>query len=42
MRGTDTHNERLVFLDDILGEEGFKGIRSNEGASFPSPPLHAS
>ncbi|KAK4700203.1 hypothetical protein P7C70_g6048, partial [Phenoliferia sp. Uapishka_3] len=28
---TDTHNERLVFLDDILGEEGFKGIQSNEG-----------
>ncbi|KAL8277172.1 hypothetical protein RQP46_010420 [Phenoliferia psychrophenolica] len=34
---TDTHNERLVFLDDILGEEGFKGIQSNEG--WPSAGL---
>lgn len=35
----DTHNERLVFLDDILGREGFEGIESNEGTpfSFVSP-----
>ncbi|KAM0750332.1 Phosphodiest-domain-containing protein [Meredithblackwellia eburnea MCA 4105] len=34
---TDTHNERLVFLDDILGEEGFAGIEHNEG--WPSAGL---
>ena len=28
-----THNERLVFLDDILGPEGFAGIWRNEGSS---------
>lgn len=28
---TSTDNERLVFLDDILGEEGFAGIEHNEG-----------
>ncbi|KAI5478563.1 type I phosphodiesterase/nucleotide pyrophosphatase/phosphate transferase family protein [Pseudohyphozyma bogoriensis] len=31
---TDTHNERIVFLDDILGEEGFKGIARSEGLRF--------
>lgn len=30
----DTHNERLIFLDDILGKEGFEGISSNEGPSL--------
>lgn len=34
---TDTHNERLVFLDDILGPEGFAGIERNEG--WPSAGL---
>lgn len=34
---TDTHNERLVFLDDILGKEGFEGIASQEG--WPSAGL---
>jgi len=34
---TDTHNERLVFLDDILGKEGFAGIQSQEG--WPSAGL---
>jgi predicted AlkP superfamily pyrophosphatase or phosphodiesterase len=36
---TSTHNERLVFLDDILGEEGWKGVASNEGTSDFSPSL---
>lgn len=31
---TETHDERLVFLDDILGEEGWKGIARNEGPFF--------
>lgn len=35
--GSDTHNERLVFLDDILGPEGFAGIKHNEGTCFPFP-----
>ena len=35
---TSTDNERLVFLDDILGKEGFEGIERNEGkfALLPS------
>lgn len=32
-----THNERLVFLDSILGQEGWNGIERNEGASFRLP-----
>lgn len=32
-----THNERLVFLDDILGEEGWNGIERNEGAFYLLP-----
>lgn len=27
----DSHNERIVLLDDILGHKGFKGIKSSEG-----------
>ncbi|KAK4052450.1 hypothetical protein OIV83_002252 [Microbotryomycetes sp. JL201] len=34
---TSTANERLVFLDDILGKEGFEGIATNEG--WPSAGL---
>lgn len=34
---TDTANERLVFLDEILGEEGFDSITSSEG--WPSAGL---
>ncbi|KAK4056973.1 hypothetical protein OIO90_001873 [Microbotryomycetes sp. JL221] len=34
---TKTANERLVFLDDILGKEGFEGIERNEG--WPSAGL---
>ncbi|SCZ89552.1 BZ3500_MvSof-1268-A1-R1_Chr1-1g01253 [Microbotryum saponariae] len=34
---TGTHNERLVFLDDILGKEGFEGILTAEG--WPSVGL---
>lgn len=36
---TSTHNERLVFLDDILGKDGFEGIEHNEGLFFISPVL---
>lgn len=28
---TDTDNEKLIFLDDILGAEGYAGIASSEG-----------
>lgn len=28
---TSTSNERLVYLDDVLGEDGFKAIEHKEG-----------
>lgn len=33
----DTHNERIVFLDDILGPDGYAGIQTKEG--WPSAGL---
>lgn len=27
----ETSEDRLIFLDDILGEDGFKGIKTNDG-----------
>ncbi|GAA5874588.1 hypothetical protein JCM1840_002238 [Sporobolomyces johnsonii] len=34
---TDTSNDRLIFLDEILGEQGFAGVERNEG--WPSAGL---
>ena len=28
---TETSDDRLIFLDDILGEDGYKAITHNEG-----------
>jgi hypothetical protein len=34
---TETRNNRLIFLDDILGPEGFAAIEHNDGSSLPFP-----
>jgi len=34
---TSTHNERLIFLDDILGEDGYAAIEHRDG--WPSVGL---
>ncbi|CEQ40678.1 SPOSA6832_02317 [Sporobolomyces salmonicolor] len=36
---TDTNNDRLVFLDEILGEQGFAAVERNEGLPFLPFPL---
>jgi hypothetical protein len=31
---TSTSNERIAYLDDMLGDDGFKGITHKEGMSL--------
>lgn len=33
---TSTSNERIIYLDDILGEDGVEAIEHKDGMSFPS------
>lgn len=32
---TSTSNERIIYLDDILGEDGVEAIEHKDGMSFP-------
>lgn len=33
---TSTSNERIIYLDDILGDDGVEAIEHKDGMSFPS------